>query len=128
MASHHSIAQIEAALRKADGRPAAAARIIGVSRQAMHERVSRTPHLQECITEIEEILLDTAESVILKAVRAGHMPTVRWYMDRRGRERGYGRAGGAGPPVPDADIERLITYFGGDVEIYRRALRQQSET
>jgi hypothetical protein len=126
MANHHSIAQIEAALRKADGRPAAAARILGISRQAMHERVARTPRLQECITEIEQTLLDLAEGVIIKAVRAGHFPTIKWFLDRRGRKRGYGRAGDEESSMPQADIERLITQLGGDVEIYRRTLRLQS--
>ena len=130
MANHHSIAQIEAALRKADGRPAAAARILGISRQAMHERISRTPHLSGVIADIEQVLLDTAEGALLKAVQAGHLPTIRWYLDRRGRSRGYGKAGGAATsmPEPDADMERLITHLGGDVEIYRRTLRLQCET
>jgi hypothetical protein len=30
--------------------------------------------------------------------------------------------------LPDADIERLITQLGGDVEIYRETLRLQCET
>jgi len=128
MAVLHSIAQIEAALHKADGRPAAAARILGISRQAMHDRIARTPRLREVIEEIEQTLLDLAEGAIIKAVRAGHFPTIKWFLDRRGRKRGYGRAGGAEPAMAHADIERLITQLGGDVEIYRRTLRLRCET
>ena len=125
MADRHTIPQIEAALHRANGRPAVAARILGISRQAMHERIVRTPHLREVIEEIEQTLLDLAEGAIIKAIRAGHFPTIKWFLDRRGRSRGYGR----GRPAETCSIsqeqaEQLVLALGGDVEIYRKTLRE----
>jgi hypothetical protein len=125
MADRHSLAQIEAALRKADGRPAAAARLLGMTRQAMHDRIARTPHLAQLVSDIEQTLLDEAEGVIRRAVRAGDRATIRWYLDRRGQKRGYGKGGRGMAAMPDADVERLVTQLGGSVEICRRTLREQ---
>ena len=129
MANHHSIAQIEAALRKAEGRKSEAARLLGISRQAMHDRIARTPHLARVITEIEETLLDEAEGVILGLLRAGDLQITKWFLDRRGRSRGYGRPRRAETCSMSQEVaEQLVLAVGGDVEIYRSMMRLQCET
>jgi len=125
MAGRHSIAQIEAALRKAAGRPAVAARLLGISRQAMHERITRTPHLAELLFEIEEELVDAAESVVRRALDAGDKKMTMWVLDRCGRHRGWGRP--SGPPtvmISDEEAEQLVVALGGDVELYRKRIRE----
>ncbi len=125
MAGRHSIAQIEAALRKAAGRPTAAARLLGISRQAMHDRIARTPHLAEVVFDIEETLLDQAESVVWRALRAGDLKMTKWVLERRGKHRGWGRpTGRATASMSEEEAEQLVVALGGDLELYRNRLRE----
>lgn len=89
-----------------------AARDLGISRQALHHRINTQPDLQNFIIDIGVQILDTAESQMAKKVRKGDGTTIRWLLDRKGRDRGYGpQAGDLPPPPPDpaAHDRRLTT-------------------
>ena len=121
MATWHTIKQIEAALRNNDGQPSLAARELGVSRQAIHERIKRSPALQTVVTDIDSELLEIGKGQIAKAMRAGDMPTVRWFMERKGRDLGYGKQSEV--IMSDVQIEGIVQSFSGDVEKLRAFIK-----
>lgn len=96
-----SDARLKAALAKHDGMMALAAKSLKITRQSVQERVSRNPDIQAFIRDIGIAILDTAESQVAKKVRKGDGTTVRWLLDRKGRDRGYGPQPGDLPPPPD---------------------------
>lgn len=85
------LAQLEAALRRHAGVFSLAARELGVSRQAVFDRVRRSAQLQRIVSEIEETLLDAVDAGLADLIINKRDPaTLRWYADRKGRRRGYG--------------------------------------
>jgi len=91
----------------------------------MHERITRTPHLAELLFEIEEELVDAAESVVRRALDAGDKKMTMWVLDRCGRHRGWGSP--SGPPtvmISDEEAEQLVVALGGDLELYRKRIRE----
>lgn len=84
-----TIAQVKAALRKNAGVLVLAAQDLGLSRQALHMRLHNNPDLQTFKDQIEAELIDAAEAVVANAILAKDKQMTRWYLDRKGRERGY---------------------------------------
>lgn len=85
-----SIQQVASALEASGGIITAAAHVLGVHRATIHRYINRYPELKEAKQEEAEKTKDLAEGHVLKAIKAGDMHTVRWYLDRLGRDRGYG--------------------------------------
>ena len=112
MGTRHTIKQIEAALCQADGQPSLAARDLGISRQAIHERIHSSPRLQAVMEEIRAEMLELAEGNIAKALRAGDMAVTRWYLERKGRHLGYSPKC---EPVDPALVESLVAACQGDL-------------
>jgi len=117
MGTRHTITQIEAALRQADGQPSRAARVLGMSRQAIHERIRNSIYLQQVTHEIQEETLDNAESALVQAIRAGDGPMIRWYLDRKGKHRGYGTK--TEPAVDQERIRQFVEGLGDDPAVLR---------
>ena len=84
-------AEIETALCRYGGVLSFAAAELSVSRQAIHYRLSVSPHLREKSDDQNAELLELSLAAIYQGVRAGHLPTIRWYLDHFARDRGYGR-------------------------------------
>ena len=86
--------------------------VLGVSRQALYKFMERHPDLRVLRTEIEEELLDIAESNVIAAIRAGDMKTVRWFLERKGKDRGYSTrqetTGADGGPLEFGVVERRV--------------------
>jgi hypothetical protein len=117
-----SEAKIIAALRKWAGMKALAAKELGISRQAVHARVKHSAAIQAALIDIEEENLDIGEGHLLKALRQGEKDAVRYYLDRKGRKRGYGNSVSAS--IEDAQVEAFIKSLDGSVQSYRAALLQ----
>lgn len=115
-------AKIIGALRKWGGIKALAAKELKTTRQNINGRVNRSPKIQEALSEIEEENLDIGEGHLIKALRNGDKDTVRYYLDRKGKKRGYGNRVDVG--VDDATAEAIVAGLGGSVEAFRAALRQ----
>lgn len=98
MTAHTTEAQVEAALRRNFGNITMAAAELGVTRQAVYLRVMGNERLQAAIVETEETMLDVAVAVAHKAVVNEDLPTTRWYLDRKGRSRGFGPQVGLSAP------------------------------
>lgn len=127
MTKRTTIAQCEAALRAQAGIPAHAAQTLGISRQAMCQRIDKSPRLQEAIREIEATLLDVARGNIAKALSAGDMTTTRWFAERKGAHLGFATksqlVGKDGEPV---DFDALLAQLSPDELAAVNALRARA--
>lgn len=83
------VQEVDAALREAMGNRAAVARKFGVTRQAVDALVKRTPSLQATLHDIEEGMIDNAESALYREVVDGNFQAVKWYLATKGKARGY---------------------------------------
>lgn len=82
--------QIVAALRRHMGIVAMAAKELGISRQALGQRIRRSAALKEALRDIEQTCVDAAEGTLLHLVLVVKDPaSVRFYMERKGKDRGY---------------------------------------
>jgi predicted RNA binding protein with dsRBD fold (UPF0201 family) len=81
--------EIARALRAAEGIISNAAQRLGVTRQAVHARISRHPTLQAVRDEARESVTDLAESMLIENIRRGEAWAVCFYLKTQGRDRGY---------------------------------------
>lgn len=107
-----SIRKVENALRACDGVLILAAEACGVHRHTLRKFMDKHPELYEVKVEVDEELLDVAENAVIRDLRAGEMKTVRWYMERKGKNRGYSsrieQTGPDGAPMEFEAIERRV--------------------
>ena len=86
-----TLQQCKDALRKSGGMLSQAADMLNISRGAMHIRVKRNPCLQKVIDAAVESTLDIAETELIKLIKAGDQRSIFFYLERKGRHRGYGK-------------------------------------
>lgn len=102
---------IEKAIRKSNGVLAQAAAMLKCDRVTVWKWVTRHPHLQELREQAGETLLDVAESNVHRGLYASDPHYTRWFLDRRGQERGYSSktelTGSGGGPLGFVAIERV---------------------
>lgn len=80
---------IERELRKHEGLMYIAAKKLGVTVQAISERVKRTPYLQQVIKECLELRLDDAELHLQYKVRDKDLGAICFLLRTQGKHRGY---------------------------------------
>ena len=109
-----SVARAKQALEQAGAIRTIAAKKLAVHRSTLCSFMNKHPSLQAFANEIEEDLKDDAENQVVLAIRAGDMPTVRWYLETKGKDRGYVRrvesTGADGGPIetlPKMDLSVL---------------------
>ncbi len=85
-----TVAMVEAALEAVGGIKTAASLILNVHRSTLYRFIDNNPELKDFCAEINEQTKDLAEGKVLTAMKDGDMQTVRWYLDRMARDRGYG--------------------------------------
>ena len=83
-----TIQRAKQAIEQAGGIRTVAAEKLGVHRTTLFLFMKRHPALQAFADDVEEVLKDIAEARVIQAIRAGDMPTVRWYMELKGKDRG----------------------------------------
>lgn len=81
---------IAAALTQSFGIIAWAARQLGMSRQALYERIARDPALRLTLEHAREELVDIAEMQLATALERGERWAVTLVLTRLGRHRGWG--------------------------------------
>lgn len=113
---------LAAALRKWGGVQTLAAKEIGTSRQNVYQRIKLSKKLQDVMREVEDDTLDLGEGHIIKGVRDGDKDYVKYYMDRKGKRRGYGPK--VENSLDEAQLEGIVIALGGDPAKLRAALRQ----
>lgn len=82
-------AQIEHALRQANGNVAYAARELGVARWTLVRHISRSEHLKQVVTEAREEMVDIAETALRKQIEQGNIAAIIFALKTVGRPRGY---------------------------------------
>ena len=106
------------ALKNRGGILAAAAEELGVTRQNVEQRVSRSAELQAARREIEQTVIDAAEGGLYELiVKKKDGPTIRWYLERKGKSRGYVTSiQNALDPI---QLEQIVASIGGDLNLLR---------
>lgn len=84
---------IKSALEKARGNITLAAEVLGVTRQTVYKYMERYPDLVGVRADAENYILDIAEAHVEKAVLAGDMDVIKFYLRTKGRVRGYMTSG-----------------------------------
>ena len=86
-----STTRVEKALREHHGLVLQAAQALGVSRQTVYNFMQANPQVDwdEVRANADEELLDVAEGHLQTAIRSGDLKTIRWYAERKGKNRGY---------------------------------------
>jgi hypothetical protein len=79
-------------LQKCDGVPSAAAKVLGVTPQAVRKRLRENPALQAIASEARESLVDLAESKLRKFVENEDFRAVKFVLETWGRDRGFARS------------------------------------
>lgn len=82
--------QVAEALRKANGIYAAAARLLRCDRRTVAAYVERYASVRAAAEEANATLLDIAEGHLVKDVQAGKFEQIKYYLNAKGRSRGYG--------------------------------------
>lgn len=61
-----------------------------VTRQTVTARIAKDDELQAAVEAEKTDCLDLAEENIKQALKARNMKVTMWYLDRKGKDRGYG--------------------------------------
>lgn len=107
-----TLKQMSEALKKGAGISSAAAQILHCTPMTVRNYLKRYPQLQAQIDEAVEANLDLAESKLLNAIGNGQDWAVKFYLEFKGRSRGYNRrheiAGVPGAPVMVTDARSWL--------------------
>lgn len=107
-----SVEKAAKALRVHRGIILRAAEACGVDRSTFYKFMEKHPELKDVRNECDEELLDVAEANVIKALDDEDMKTTRWYLERKGKERGYvtrqEQTGADGEPLQFQAIERTV--------------------
>lgn len=76
-------------LRKTNGLISHAAELLGVSGPAIHDRINRSPHLQEVRKQIEERLIDKSENVVYHHMQQKNLTAAIFHLKTKGKARGW---------------------------------------
>jgi hypothetical protein len=112
---NHTVEEYARALREARGLVSQAAANLGVSRQAVTQRMSKHPTLQQARDEAREGMIDDAESALYTAIAERESWAVLFYLKTQGRDRGY---------VERSEEHRAVT---GDIRIRIEAVDDRGD-
>jgi len=83
--------QVIKALKAHGGFYAGAATALGLTKGRISQICKANPKVQQALAEIHEETLDLAEGKLIAAIHAGEPWAIRYYLDCKGRSRGYGK-------------------------------------
>ena len=86
-----TIAAVEQALRASAGFMTVTAARLGVSRATLYRFFDKHPSLREIAEDVAEELCDLAETKLIQLIREGDGPSIRFYLETKGKNRGYTR-------------------------------------
>ncbi|PBC01747.1 helix-turn-helix domain-containing protein [Mesorhizobium sp. WSM3860] len=89
--TERDVPRVIAMLRQCGGIKTVAAEKLNVGRTTLYAFLNEHPEIQEADSEIADELLDVAEGQVVIALRSGDLQTVRWYLELKGKDRGYVR-------------------------------------
>lgn len=115
MTVNHTVEEYATALREARGLVTHAAARLGVSRQAVTQRMAKHPTLQQAREEARQAMIDHAEDALFASVAERESWAVLFYLKTQGRERGY---------VERTEEHRAVT---GDIRIRIEAVDDRGD-
>ena len=128
--------RVVAALEMSDGIKSVAAHNLGVHRTTLHRFIKDNPEVQKLISEIDEGMKDLVEGKMLSAIRKDDGQMIRFYLERKARDRGYGQrqevTGANGGPIqheqPTVDTSKLTFDEKKQMlALHRKALPDDAE-
>lgn len=97
------------------GNIAAVARVFGVSRGTVYNRIEKYATAQTALADARETMLDNAESMLYKKVLQGSTPELIFFLKTQGRKRGYVErqevTGKDGGPIESKNIGMTLEEF-----------------
>lgn len=81
--------EVAEALRQAANLKTRAAEILGVDRKTLYTYLQKHPDLEAIGDEIQETMLDVAESKMYTMINGGDKTMIIFYLKTKGRQRGY---------------------------------------
>lgn len=125
----NDIGRVIAMLQQCGGIKTVAAEKLNVGRTTLYAFLNEHPEIQEAAAEIDEELLDVAEGRVVMAIRAGEMQTVRWFLELKGKARGYVRrvetTGKDGGPVETQQRANPADYTDEELEVLIAAAQRR---
>lgn len=115
MTVSHTVEEYALALRESKGLVTHAAKRLGVTHEAMRQRLLRSPTLQQVRAEAREALVDIAESSLFRQIEAGEAWAVCFFLKTQAKDRGY---------VERSEDHRQIT---GDIRIRIEAVDDRGD-
>jgi hypothetical protein len=88
-ALRYSPEQVALAIRDGRGMLSVAARALGCTRQTVDNYLQRHPACRQARTEAKELLKDTAELQLVKAIQDGEAWAICFYLKTQAKDRGY---------------------------------------
>jgi|TARA_A100001201_G_scaffold110316_1_gene94355 hypothetical protein len=61
----------------------------GISRQAFYSRLENHPKLKRKLDESRDEIIDFAESKLIELINEKHYPSIRFYLETQGKDKGY---------------------------------------
>lgn len=90
-----------AAFQRNGGFVSKACRAAGITPQTFREWRKLHPEFEQLVDDVAEGNLDVAEQSLMKSIRSGNAKAIMFYLDRKGKGRGYGiQFPGATPQSP----------------------------
>lgn len=89
MANGYKAEQIIEAIEQAHGNLAAAARILGCTRQTIYNHMEKQSTVRAAYEEQRETLIDFTEDQLFKQVKAGNITAIIFTLKTIGKHRGY---------------------------------------
>jgi hypothetical protein len=85
-----TIKQIKQALKSSFNKPVYAAEKLGITYNALYDRVQKSKDLQRYREELDERNLDFTEIALMKGIKKGDSQLIKYHLNTKGRKRGYG--------------------------------------
>jgi len=77
------------AVQDSQGIKAVIAKRLGCTWVCVNNYVKSNPYAQKLLDEESEVVLDMAESVVFNAIQNGDERVAEWYLQKKGKNRGY---------------------------------------
>lgn len=71
------------------GNKSKACKAMNMSRQTVYNWMDDDPEFKKQVDEVEEILIDDAESALMKAIKDGNVTAIIFFLKTKGKSRGY---------------------------------------
>ncbi|RUW81556.1 helix-turn-helix domain-containing protein [Mesorhizobium sp. M2A.F.Ca.ET.067.02.1.1] len=116
-------------LRQYGGIKSVAADKLNVSRTTLYAFLNEHQPALDAAAEIDDEIKDIAEGKVIMAIRAGDMQTVRWYLELKGKDRGYVRrveqTGKDGGPIETQQKANPKDYTDEELDVLIAAAQRR---